>query len=183
MASIYIISSLIQQGLDTSLGYSIITMILQETWVVEQFHNSLRCSLKLVIQIFPPWSNHRYLTFLLRWFPLHAEIYLNPFKCFKLLPYRIYPHIYTQFIVGSSHEVEESPAHNYAQWTTYIIMYVSTKLVACSTLGLWTVFQSFSLEKICKCQTIQKSNDSKNPFARSFFMRSFLTWPKRRFHK
>ena len=106
----------------------------KKMWVVEQFHNSLRCSLKLVIQIFPPWSNHRYLTFLLRWFPLHAEIYLNLFKCFKLLPYQIYPHIYTQFIVGSFHEVEESPAHNYAQWTTYIIMYVFTTLVARSTL-------------------------------------------------
>ena len=140
MASFYFISSSIQQVwirlLDTpsSLWYS------KKREVVEQFHNSLRCSLKLVIQIFPPWSNHRYLIFLLRWFLLHAEIYLNPFKCFKLLPYRIYPHIYTQFIVGSFHEVEESPAHNYAQWTTYIIMYVSTKLVARSTLGLWTVF-------------------------------------------
>ena len=169
MASFYFISSLIQQGLDTSLGYSIITMILQETWVVEQFHNSLRCSLKLVIQIFPPWSNHRYLTFLLRWFPLHAEIYLNPFKCFKLLPCRIYPHIYTQFIVGSFHEVEESPAHNYAQWTTYIIMYVSTKLVARSTLGLWTVFQSFSFRK-----DLQTPNDSKIKWLQKSICMEFL---------
>ena len=81
--------------MDTSLGYYIIIMILQEMWVVEQFHDSLRCLLKLIIQIFSPWSNHRYLTFLLRWFPLHAEIYLNPFNCFKLLPYWIYPHIYS----------------------------------------------------------------------------------------
>lgn len=168
--------------MDTSLGYFIITMILQETWVVEQFHNSLRCSLKLVIQIFPLWSNHRYLTFLLRWFPLHAEIYLNPFKCFKLLPYRIYPYIY------SIHCWKFSWSRRISRTQLCPVNHIHhhvffTKLVARSTLGLWTVFQSFLLEEICKRQMIQKSNDSKNPFAWSSFMRSFLTWPKWRFHK
>ena len=124
----------------TIIGYISWTLLHHYDTPRNVSYRTISCSLKLVIQIFPPWSNHRYLTSLLRWFPLHAENYLNPFKCFKLLPYRIYPHIYTQFIVGSFHEVEESPAHNYAQWTTYIIMYVSTKLVARSTLGLWTVF-------------------------------------------
>ena len=132
-------------------------MILQETWVVEQFHNSLRCSLKLVIQIFPPWSNHRYLTFLLRWFPLHAEIYLNPFKMFQTFPYWIYPHIYSIHCFESFHEVEESPAHNYAQWTTYIIMYVFTKLVARSTLRPMNGISVITFQKrFCKCQTIQQ---------------------------
>ena len=151
--------------MDTSLGYYTIIMILQEMWVVEQFHDSLRCSLKLVIQIFPPWSNHRYLTFLLRWFPLHAEIYLNLFKCFKLLPYWINISLY----IHSIHCWKFSWSRGIFRTqlclrTIYIIMYISTKLVTRSTLGLWTVFQSFSLEEICKRQTIQKSNDSLHAF-------------------
>ena len=156
----------------------------REARVVEQFCNSLRCSLKLVIQIFPLWSNHSYLTFPITMISTSCWNSLNLFKCFRLLSHQINISIYIYSIhCWKFYEVEESSAHNYAQWTIYIIMYFSTKLVARSTLGLWTVFQSFSLEKICKRQTIQKSNDSKNPFAWSSFMRSFLTWPKWRFHK